>query len=660
MNLRRRELGWLLLGIVAAIPLYFTQAISPLTVVLYHAGLIAAAAYLLGPKRFLTLPNAFLTLSALGYLLFFFFDAFVISRSLIRACSHMLFFIGVFQTVDDSSRLKIGQRLLVIFFIFVASISTATHLSIAFFIVLFTIMMLRQLMQVSYWLSAPPDRLDERSPVAWKSALLFSAMAALLAIPLFPLIPRAKTPFVRGIGAEVPSASTGLSDSIDFSQNRSISDNPQTIARVWMSQETIPFFTPLRLRGVVYEVFAEGEWRGRELDRPGHLSSRGGTFSVADPEGFSRTATVQQKALRTGSQRLLLPVGTYRLAGLNNLSERQFHDSYSTTDLRDGTSVNFEVAMARHVRRPGVTVRPIEMTISPEVAVLARSIAGQDLTSVVASASRIERYLAQNYRYVPDPASLGRAVSVEDFLLKVKTGHCEYFAAGMVELMTSLGFPARIAAGFYGGELNPLTGYFIVRLQDAHAWVEVFDGEKWITFDPTPSSLRPGNSRSGLLKAYMNAISDSMNYFWDRYVLTFGLADQLQLLTEAIRNLEQTGTAVAASGRAVAALMRRPRTWLVLLSIALAPFMFMAIVRLRRSPYDELMARLQTLGIPTGPSYTDQELLRRLQETLPELAAAAEPIFSLHLRERFSARPVTASDRDAARRAIARLRRLEV
>lgn len=659
MNLRRRELDWLLLGIVAAIPLYFTQAISPVTVMLFHAGLVSAAAYLLVPKRFLTLPPAVLTLFAAGYLLFFFVDGFVISRSLIRACSHMLFFIGVFQAVDDASRSKIGQRLLVIFFIFVASISTATHLSIAFFIVFFTIMMLRQMMQVSYWMSVPPGRVEERPPMTWKSAMLFSTMAAFLAVPLFPLIPRARTPFVRGIGAELPSASTGLSDTIDFSQNRSISNNPQTIARVWMSQETIPFFTPLRLRGVVYEEFAGGEWRGRSRDRGVPLYPQRGTYSIASPDGFSRTARVQQKALRTGSQRLLLPVGTYRLAGVTNLREGPFHDSYSTTDLRDGV-VNFEVAMARNVRRPGVVVRPIEMAISPEVAALARTIAGGEATSAGAAASRIERYLAQNYRYVPDPASLGRAVSVEEFLLKVKTGHCEYFAAGMVELMTSLGFPARIAAGFYGGELNPLTGYFVVRLQDAHAWVEVFDGEKWTTFDPTPPSLRPGNIRSGLFKAYMNAISDSMNYFWDRYILTFGLADQLQLVTEAIRNLEQTSTAAAASGRALAALMRRPRTWIVFLSIALVPFLLAAIVRLRRSPYEELLIRLGALGIPNGPTLTDQELLRRLRETMPEVAATAEPIFSLHIRERFSQKPVTASDRQAARKAIARLRQLEV
>ena len=95
---------------------------------------------------------------------------------------------------------------------------------------------------------------------------------------------------------------------------------------------------------------------------------------------------------------------------------------------------------------------------------------------------------------MPEPAL--RGMTVDDFLLKDRRGHCEYFAAGMVALMTAVDVPARIVGGFYGGKLNPLTGYFIVRREDAHAWVEVFDGGAWQTFDPTPATLRPGNAHT--------------------------------------------------------------------------------------------------------------------------------------------------------------------
>src|SRR5436853_615371 len=104
----------------------------------------------------------------------------------------------------------------------------------------------------------------------------------------------------------------------------------------------------------------------------------------------------------------------------------------------------------------------------------------------------------------------------------------------MVALLSAVDVPARIVGGFYGGQINPLTGYFIVRQEDAHAWVEVYDGGAWQTFDPTPASLRPGNQQTGLVGAYALALSDSVNYFWDRYVLTFGLGDQVALALDAV------------------------------------------------------------------------------------------------------------------------------
>ena len=46
-----------------------------------------------------------------------------------------------------------------------------------------------------------------------------------------------------------------------------------------------------------------------------------------------------------------------------------------------------------------------------------------------------------------------------DFLLKTRAGHCEYFASGMVVLLRSLGIPARMANGFYGGAWNEFGQY---------------------------------------------------------------------------------------------------------------------------------------------------------------------------------------------------------
>src|SRR6266516_1461467 len=156
--------------------------------------------------------------------------------------------------------------------------------------------------------------------------------------------------------------------------------------------------------------------------------------------------------------------------------------------------VNYDVRLARTIAPLRVRrVAPSNYPVTPPVVAMARRIAGNK-TDAMSKAAAIERYLSTQFRYVPNPADIGRTMTVDDFLLNEQRGRCEYFAAGMVALLTAVEVPARIVGGFYGGNLNPLTGYFVVRREDAHAWVEVFDGESWQTFDPTPASLRPGNA----------------------------------------------------------------------------------------------------------------------------------------------------------------------
>jgi hypothetical protein len=62
----------------------------------------------------------------------------------------------------------------------------------------------------------------------------------------------------------------------------------------------------------------------------------------------------------------------------------------------------------------------------------------------------------------------------------------------MAVMARSVGLPARVATGYVPGGYNSLTGAHTVRLQDAHAWVEVkFADAGWVAFDPTPRPDSP-------------------------------------------------------------------------------------------------------------------------------------------------------------------------
>jgi transglutaminase-like putative cysteine protease len=75
-----------------------------------------------------------------------------------------------------------------------------------------------------------------------------------------------------------------------------------------------------------------------------------------------------------------------------------------------------------------------------------------------------------------------------DFLLVHKQGHCTYFATAMTLLARAANVPARMVAGYRVAERNALTGQYIVRQDNAHAWVEAWTLGRWATVDATPMS----------------------------------------------------------------------------------------------------------------------------------------------------------------------------
>jgi hypothetical protein len=465
-------------------------------------------------------------------------------------------------------------------------------------------------------------------PPSGRAASFYVIGALVIGTCLFPFMPRVRNPLLPGMTGPLSNATTGLSDSINLNETRSISSDATVVSRVWMGPETIPFFTPLRLKGTIYERFANNTWiQGRRDFIP--LDGSDGTTRVARPGGFTRKASVQQRFL-IGS-RLFLPVGTYEVSGAGQLSEGPTRDVFTVWSSHRDT-IAYDVALARDTapRRPQkVTIS--DYPVTPEVRAMAQQIAGSE-TDPMRQAGAIEAFLSRRFRYVADPSTIGRTMTVDQFLLKEQRGHCEYFAAGMVALMTALNVPARIVGGFYGGTLNPLTGYFIVRREDAHAWVEVWDGKAWQTFDPTPASLRPGNAHDGLLRVYALAAADSINYFWDRHILTYGLGDQLSLALALIDQLRATTANVTASIHTTA--LRRYAS--LLIALAVAGLAIVMMTRRRRSLFDLLAAHLHRLGIDVGPSMTMSEALNRLRITNPAAAAELAPLIAMYEAERFS------------------------
>src|SRR5690606_23783867 len=104
------------------------------------------------------------------------------------------------------------------------------------------------------------------------------------------------------------------------------------------------------------------------------------------------------------------------------------------------------------------------------------------------------------FHYTLKPPTLGPE-SIDSFLFDSRRGFCAHYAGAMTFVLRAAGIPARAAARYQGGELNPDGNYLTVRQFDAHAWVEYWQpGIGWRSVDPT-AAVAPQRIEQGLEQA---------------------------------------------------------------------------------------------------------------------------------------------------------------
>lgn len=165
----------------------------------------------------------------------------------------------------------------------------------------------------------------------------------------------------------------------------------------------------------------------------------------------------------------------------------------------------------------------------------------------------LRNFHEQPYHYTLRPQAVG-VDSIDDFLFETRSGFCAHYAGAMTFVLRAAGIPARVVAGYQGGESNPSGSYVQVRQFDAHAWVEYWQaGKGWTRADPT-FEVAPERIEQGLEQAlagedsflekspfsplryrnlaWLNQLRfawDQLNYDWQRWVLGYQGAQQLEL-----------------------------------------------------------------------------------------------------------------------------------
>lgn len=125
------------------------------------------------------------------------------------------------------------------------------------------------------------------------------------------------------------------------------------------------------------------------------------------------------------------------------------------------------------------------------------------------TAAAVQIWLMENKAYSLDATHNRDADVATEFVFEMDAGYCQYFATAMVAMLRTQDVPARYVTGYTAGE-KVSDGEYVVRGQNAHAWVEVYITDVgWVTFDPTPPGGRSEAGRDNSNPGYAGPTPDS-------------------------------------------------------------------------------------------------------------------------------------------------------
>ncbi|HVT58032.1 MAG TPA: DUF3488 and transglutaminase-like domain-containing protein [Thermoanaerobaculia bacterium] len=676
-----------MLALLAPLPLPFNDVVGWPVLAAYAAAVILFLRRARrDPPRWL--PVWGMNVLGLAYLPLGALDLLVINRGhLVGPVVHLGLYALVCKLFALTRERDKWQAVLGIFFIFLAAMGTSVHPTIVIYLGAFLALSLILLMRLTYFHVLGDFGRDDpalaRVPMRWLLAST-SGVALLLAVPLFALLPRVRTPFIvgRGTGTGAVLEASGFSDAVSLDSIDQIRLSHKVVLRIRHEGPGAPR-EEMRFKAATYDLYRGGSWQ--RTPPHGTLDRRpGGRFQLS-PVAPAGWISVTLQPLRSRS--LPLPVEAVVV-----------EPRMSTLEIDQGGAVSFGISPLE-VRdyRVGLAVRPVLLGmvpgpqpdptldlsgVTPRIAALAKLAMGQGVP--LDQARRLERHLSSSYGYTLDFAGRSADNPIEDFLFRYKSGECEYFASAMVLMLRSQGVPARLVTGFLGGEFNLFEGDFVLRDSNAHAWVEAYaEPAGWQIFDPTPPAGRPLQSSRGVW-LLANQAWDFVSFRWDRYVLTYGLYDQLQVFNwlqarwhsllglfhrhgaeaRAWRSVPggagATSAAGAASGRGAAVAALSP-WWLAAGAaglLALAALAWLLVRRLRRpatatAAYRRLRRQLARSGLPLPPSAAPLAVGAQAASRFPAAAPAAARVIDFYLRESFGGERLAPPDLAAVDAALA-------
>lgn len=245
---------------------------------------------------------------------------------------------------------------------------------------------------------------------------------------------------------------------------------------------------PPLIRQATYNKYASGFWvaSGTEFTS---VKAKENTWFLAAKPPTNKAITIAE-SLEDEQGLLKLPDGSFQVERL--AVEQVEQNQYGTVQITGESGLlSYEIlydpdlSTASPPTEEDLKIQAIER---PAIAQVVAELGLADMPPK-AVLRTVRQFFDSEFNYSLELALQRRnKTPLSAFLLRHRSGHCEYFATATALVLREVGIPTRYAVGYSVYERSKLERQYIVRGRHAHAWTLVYLDGKWQNFDTTPSA----------------------------------------------------------------------------------------------------------------------------------------------------------------------------
>ncbi|WP_227431032.1 transglutaminaseTgpA domain-containing protein [Psychrobacter sp. I-STPA6b] len=384
-----------------------------------------------------------------------------------------------------------------------------------------------------------------------RSLGLLAGQAIPLLIILFLFFPR--LPPLWSLQLSGQQATTGVSDSMSPGDFANLSQSTELAFRVEFGTQP-PAQSQMYWRGLVFSDFDGVTWTPNANiqtwwsgDKPLWLQQAWQTIPKREQADATSYQVILEPTQRNWLYGLDYPYPNQRGTSLtSNFTLRSFRPVVQQLryQVQRYPQMRIDTTLSEQARQINLSIPSEGNRRSQEWAKQMFADAGRDPIRYI---NAIQNWIGNTeFRYTLSPPALQQN-RIDEFLFETKAGFCEHYASSFTYLMRAVGVPARVVAGYQGGELGRDGNSWEVRQMDAHAWSEVWlEGQGWVRIDPTafvaPERVEQGmnaltsqqgatmfGTGAGAQISYqqfrmlqtLRRLSDQASYYWQRDVVGY-------------------------------------------------------------------------------------------------------------------------------------------